>query len=221
MLRYMDLPGIRCFISAPKWTCFSCDALRSITMRPCIGTRGRIVTEPNATHGKRIRVGRGQFGSVQWSSAPRQVRCLAAFTSRSTILVASPDDIKLIKVLLTTIYIIHTLKYNETEAYLWRSSSSQLVAGMNGVLQQTTSTTFLLAHKFLTGLVQLLQAREIVLGKYHILYQQNIWSFVDDQTVISSCIKRQLIPDKFMSQSRSSSFIILNHVRITLLAHSE
>ena len=150
-----------------------------------------------------------RFGSVKFGAkASSMSRHLHILVQWSTILVASPDDIKPIKVLLTTVYFIHTLKYNETEAYLWRSSSSQLVAGINGVLQQTTSTTFLLFHKFLTRLVQLLQAREIVLGKCHILYQQNIWSFVDDQTVISSCIKTHFIPDRFMSQSRSPSFII-------------
>ena len=42
--------------SRPTRIRFSCVPLRSVTMRPCI--RGRIVTDRNATHEKRIRVGR-------------------------------------------------------------------------------------------------------------------------------------------------------------------
>ena len=52
-------------------------------------TRGRIVTEPNATHGKRIRVGRASwFGSVKFgakaSSMSRHLHILVHHFSRIT-----------------------------------------------------------------------------------------------------------------------------------------
>ena len=57
--------------------------------------------------------------------------------------------------------------------------------------------------------------------KCHILYQQNIWSFVDDQTVISSCIKRNLYRINSWVNRVHLLLSLVNLFRMTLLAHSE
>ena len=69
MLRYMDLPSIiRCFTSAPIWTCFSCDVLRSTTMRPCIrmdaSWRNPTLLMENAS----VLGGPVRFGSVKFGT---------------------------------------------------------------------------------------------------------------------------------------------------------
>ena len=207
MVRYMDVPSIRCFTSAPTWTCFSCDVLRSITMRPCIHVdaswRNPTLRMENASVlGRPVRFGSVKFGAKA-SSMSRHLHILVHHFSRITRRHQTHQGI-------TDNGLFHPHVEIQWDRSVFMAFQFFSARCRNEWRAPTDHQHHFppLSHKFLTGLVQLLQAQEIVLGKCHILYQQNIWSFVDDQTVISSCIKTQFIPDKFMNQSRSPSFII-------------